>query len=158
VRESEEDNISFSFFLFLMHTEKKGTLRNYLVSILETLPRSNKHGRKRPHTKKYDDLHVRTKMRSFTVLVNGDCIRSPFCSVFLRIRIRRYMIVIRSQVLRQNMVVNDRIFPVYDLLADHLVLSLSLFSLSLSISPLLCISLFLYKKMYSLLQIHSVVW
>jgi hypothetical protein len=25
---------------------------------LTHLPRSNKHGRKRPHTKKYDDLHV----------------------------------------------------------------------------------------------------
>ncbi len=54
----------------------------------DPLPRSNKHGRKRPHTKKYDDLHVivlrsyisvsytdkyggiRTKMRSFAVLVN----------------------------------------------------------------------------------------
>jgi hypothetical protein len=54
------------------------------------LPRSNKHGRKRPHTKKYYDLHVivlrsyisvsytdkyggiRTKMRSFTEFVTFD--------------------------------------------------------------------------------------
>ena len=67
-------------------------------------PRSNKRGRKRPYTEKYDDLHVivlrsyisvsyteiygdiRTKIRSFTVSVNGDRIRSPFCSVFFRIR------------------------------------------------------------------------
>jgi hypothetical protein len=67
-------------------------------------PRSNKHGRKRPYTEKYDDLHVivlrsyisvsytekygdiRTQIRSFTVSVNGGRIRSPFFSVYGLIR------------------------------------------------------------------------
>jgi hypothetical protein len=63
---------------------------------------SNKHGRKRPYTAKYDDLHVivlrsyisvsyteayvdiRRKKRSFTVLVHGGGIQSPFSSVYDR--------------------------------------------------------------------------
>ena len=70
------------------------------------IPRSNKHGRKRPYTKKYGDLHVivlrsyisvsytdkyggiQTKMRSFTVLINGDYIQnlrfSPYTEIYDR--------------------------------------------------------------------------
>jgi hypothetical protein len=68
------------------------------------MPRSNKRGRKPPYTKKYDVLNVivlrsyisvsyteiygdiRRKKRSFTVLVHGDRIQSPFSSVYDRIR------------------------------------------------------------------------
>ncbi len=61
----------------------------HLCKKCSTVPRSNKHGRKRPYTEKYDGLHVivlrsyisvsytetyddiRRKKRSFTVLVHG---------------------------------------------------------------------------------------
>jgi hypothetical protein len=57
---------------------------------------SNKHGRKRLYTKKYDDLHdpvlrpfisvlYTEKKRSFTVSVHGGRIRSPFFFVYDRI-------------------------------------------------------------------------
>src|SRR5271156_4295697 len=67
------------------------------------LPRLNKHGRKRPYTEKYDDLHgrvlrpyisvsytekngdLRTKKRSCIAFVYGGRIRSPFFSVYDRI-------------------------------------------------------------------------
>ena len=71
-----------------------------------------------PYTQEYGN--IRSKIRSFTILVYAIRIRSPFCSVFLlytivfhRIRSWRYTIVIRYHVIRQNTVVNDRIFPVY---------------------------------------------
>ncbi len=60
------------------------------------LPMSDKYGRKRPYTEKYDGLHVivylrvlygdirryTKKKRSFTVLVHGGRIQSPFSSVY----------------------------------------------------------------------------
>jgi hypothetical protein len=80
-----------------------------------TGPRWNRHGRKRPYTEKYDDLHVivlrpyiyvwyteiygdiRRKKRSFTDSVHGGRIRFLFCSILLRIRTRTsldYVIII----------------------------------------------------------------
>jgi hypothetical protein len=95
-------------------------------------PRSNKHGRKRLHTRKYDDLHV-IVLRSYisvsytdeNAIVYGFSKRrlytisvllrfSPYTDQYDRKRLRRYTIVILSQVLLQNIVVNDRIFSVYD--------------------------------------------
>jgi hypothetical protein len=79
---------------------------NAIISILignVSIPRSNRHGRKRPFTEKYDDLHVmvlrpyisvsytekygdiRRKKRSFTDSVHEGRIRSPFFSVYDRI-------------------------------------------------------------------------
>jgi hypothetical protein len=37
------------------------------LSEAKLIPRSNKHGRKRPHTKKYDDLHV-IVLRSYSTV------------------------------------------------------------------------------------------
>jgi len=73
-----------------------------LLLLIEALPRSNKHGRKRLYTEKYDGLHVivlrsyisvsytetygdiRRKKQSFTVWVHGGRIQSPFSSVYNR--------------------------------------------------------------------------
>jgi hypothetical protein len=64
------------------------------------LPRSNRHGRKRSYTEKYGD--IRRKKRSFTISVHGGHIRA-----------RRYTIVIRDHVIRQNTVVYGEIRTVY---------------------------------------------
>ncbi len=106
-------------------------LNKIAVCAANKAPRSNTHGRKRPYTEKYDDLHdpvlrsyisvsytekygdKRRRKRSFMILVYGVRIRFPFHSVFLRIRSRRKMIVILDYVIRQNTVVYDRKRNVY---------------------------------------------
>jgi hypothetical protein len=87
VRKYKPKYLSIAFAEELVRTEiviYKSADNGESYAIILTAPRSNKHGRKRLHMDKYD-----------------------------RIRIRRYKIVIRSQVLRLNMAINDRIFPVY---------------------------------------------
>ena len=66
------------------------------------------YGQIRRYTDENAIVYGRSKRRLHTISVF-----SPYTDQYDRIRIRRYTIVIRSQVLRQNMVVNDRIFPVY---------------------------------------------
>jgi hypothetical protein len=106
------------------------------ISRIETLLlRSNRHGRKRSYTEKYDDLHgpvlrpfisvsytekcgdIRRKkndrlLSQYTEAIYG--LRfAPYMIVLLRIRARRYTIVIRDHVIRQNTVVYGGIRTVY---------------------------------------------
>jgi hypothetical protein len=94
------------YLILLLPLYKNDFLKNLFHEILEreqnadrfkcvSVPRSNMHGRKRPHTKKYDDLHV-IVLRSYisvsytdeNAIVYGlSKRRLHTISVFLRIRI-----------------------------------------------------------------------
>jgi hypothetical protein len=87
-------DISSDSELYLFNSLANKNVFKIFISSLNESPRSNRHGRKRPYTEKYDDLHgpvlrsyisvsytekygdIRTKKRSFTVSVNGGRIRS----------------------------------------------------------------------------------